>query len=58
MSASHNLQKNPSLLQDVWAYLLHTKKWYLIPVVIVFLVLGVVIVLGGTAAAPFIYTLF
>lgn len=35
------------------------KKWWLAPVIIVLLLLGMIIVLGGgTAIAPFIYTLF
>ena len=34
----------------------HNKKWWLLPILIVLLGVGVLIVLGGTAAAPFIYT--
>ncbi len=39
-------------------FLLHNKKWWLTPIVLVLLAVGVLIVLGGTGAAPFIYTLF
>jgi hypothetical protein len=39
-------------------YLKNNKKWWLTPIVIVLLMVGALIVLGGTAAAPFIYTLF
>ena len=39
-------------------FLAHNKKWWLLPIVIVLLLLGVLIMLGGTSAAPFIYTLF
>ncbi len=39
-------------------FLKHNKKWWLTPIVIVLLLVGVLAVLGGTAAAPFIYTLF
>jgi hypothetical protein len=39
-------------------FLLHNKKWWLTPIIVVLLAVGVLIVLGGTGAAPFIYTLF
>ena len=38
--------------------LLERKKYWLMPVVFVLLLLGVLVFLSGTAAAPFIYTLF
>jgi predicted NodU family carbamoyl transferase len=34
------------------------KKWWLVPILIVTLALGMLVLLGGTGAAPFIYTLF
>jgi hypothetical protein len=34
------------------------KKWWLLPIVVVFVVFGVLFALAGTAAAPFIYALF
>ncbi|MBW2273418.1 MAG: hypothetical protein JRG96_09120 [Deltaproteobacteria bacterium] len=39
-------------------FLKENKKWWLAPIVISILGLGLLVVLGGTAAAPFIYTLF
>jgi len=39
-------------------FLLHNKKWWLTPIILVLLLLGLFIVLGGSAAGPFIYTLF
>lgn len=39
-------------------FLKHNKKYWLIPLLVVLFLMGVLIVLGGTAAAPFIYTLF
>lgn len=47
-----------SSLKDFFSFLAHNKKWWLLPLVIVLIGLGAVAVLGGTAAAPFIYTLF
>ena len=45
-------------LREVWDFLKHNKKWWLTPIVIVLLLVGVLVVLAGTGAAPFIYTLF
>jgi hypothetical protein len=39
-------------------FLRTNRKYYLIPILLILLVMGLVLVLGGTAAAPFIYTLF
>jgi Family of unknown function (DUF5989) len=39
-------------------FLKHSKKWWLLPIVVVLVVFGVLVFLSGTAAAPFIYTLF
>jgi hypothetical protein len=47
-----------SLMGEFWYFLKHNKKWWLLPIVIVMLLVGVLVVLSGTAAAPFIYTLF
>ena len=46
-----------SLASEFWAFLAQNKKWWLAPIVIVMLLLGVLIFLSSTAAAPFIYTL-
>jgi hypothetical protein len=41
-----------------WDFLRYNKKWWLSPIILVLLLVGAVIILGGTSAAPFIYTLF
>ncbi len=46
-------------LKDLWDFLKVRKKFWLLPLIIVLLFLGVLIVLtSGSAIAPFIYTLF
>src|SRR5437870_1802320 len=50
-------QAGGNLLQEFWAFLRYNKKWWLLPILTVLLLLGVLILLSGTAAAPFIYTL-
>ena len=51
-------QHNPGLLQEVGLFLLRNKKWYFIPIACVIALTGLLIVLGNTAAAPFIYSLW
>ena len=46
------------LWKELWAFMKERKKWWLLPIVLVLLALGALILLGGTGAAPFIYTLF
>jgi competence protein ComGC len=47
------------LLKDLWSFMRERKKFWLAPIIIVMLLLGVLIVLTqGSAVAPFIYTLF
>jgi hypothetical protein len=50
--------RGPGVLGELWAFITHNKKWWLTPILLMLLLLGVLIVLGGTGAAPFIYTLF
>ncbi|MGB0522864.1 MAG: DUF5989 family protein [Flammeovirgaceae bacterium] len=46
-------------LKDLWLFLKERKKFWLVPMVLILLLLGVLIVFGGSSAvAPFIYTLF
>lgn len=48
-----------SILKEFWAFLKERKKFWLLPIVIVLLLLGLVIVLTASSAlAPFIYTVF
>jgi len=44
--------------RELWDFVRVNKKWWLTPIILVLLVLGALIIIGGTAAAPFIYTLF
>ena len=47
------------LIRDLWAFMRERKKFWLLPIFVVLLVLGGLLVLAqGSAIAPFIYTLF
>lgn len=46
-------------LRDMWGFLRKYRKYWLVPLIIMLLLLGLIIILAGSSAvAPFIYTLF
>jgi len=47
-----------NLLGEFWHFLGETKKWWLLPILVVVFAFAVLVFFSGTAAAPFIYTLF
>jgi hypothetical protein len=48
----------PSLLREFVDWFRFNKKWWLAPIILVLLMVGFLVILSGTAVAPFIYTLF
>jgi hypothetical protein len=47
------------ILRDLWLFIKERKKFWLAPIIVILLLLGLLIVFGaGSAIAPFIYTLF
>lgn len=47
------------VLSEFWQFLCQEKKYWLVPIVIVFILFGLLIVFSqSSAVAPFIYTLF
>lgn len=48
----------PGIVREFVDFLLHNKKWWLAPIIVLLLLVGLLVVLAGTGAAPFIYTLF
>ncbi len=47
-----------NLPQEFIAFLKQNKKYWMIPLLLTLLGIALLVILGGTAAAPFIYTLF
>jgi hypothetical protein len=48
-----------SFFKDLWAFLRVRKKFWLLPIIVMMVLLGALIVFAqGSAIAPFIYTLF
>lgn len=46
-----------NLLKDFVGFSMQHKKWWMIPIILVFLVMALLIVVGQSTA-PFIYTIF
>jgi hypothetical protein len=51
-------ERQGNVVSELWYFLKHSKKWWLLPIVVVLLSFAVLMALSGTAAAPFIYSLF
>lgn len=54
--ASH--EKETGLVGDFIGFMKENAVWWLTPILVVFGLLGLLLILGGTGVAPFIYTLF
>jgi hypothetical protein len=51
--------RSGSLVKEVWIYMQARKKWWLMPIVMLMVMVGFLLVFAhGSALAPFIYTIF
>jgi hypothetical protein len=48
----------PTIISDLVHFFRHEKKWWMPPLIVLLLLFGALMLLSGTAVAPFIYTLF
>ena len=46
------------LVAEFWDFLRHNKKWWLTPIIVAILLVGLLVMLSGSVIAPFIYPLF
>lgn len=51
-------EKQAGILKEFFLFLKHNRKYWMVPILITLLALAALVLLGGTAVAPFIYTLF
>ena len=51
-------RRESSFVGELFGMLRQQRKYWLMPLIVVLLLLGLLISLSGTAVAPFIYTLF
>jgi Family of unknown function (DUF5989) len=50
---------NPSLIRELWAFMRVRKKFWLLPILLIMLLVGALLVFAhGSVLAPFIYTIF
>ena len=50
--------KPKGVLAEFLYFALHNKKWWLTPILLLLVLVSILIVLGGSGVAPFIYSLF
>ncbi len=51
-------EKQMGFFTEFWCFIKDNKLWWITPIVLVLLLFGVLVILGGTGVAPFVYTLF
>jgi hypothetical protein len=54
-AASHS---GRSIVSELIYFLRESRKWWLAPVLVLFVIFAVFMLMAGSAAAPFIYTIF
>jgi hypothetical protein len=52
------MAKRMGIVKEFLLFCKENQAYWIVPIVIVLLLLAVLVVLGSTGAAPFIYTLF
>ena len=55
---AHATAAESSIVGEFVAFLLHNKKWWLAPILLVLALVGLLVILSSSAAAPFIYAIF
>ena len=53
-----DIDEDQGIVAELWSFMKDNKKFWLLPIITVMLLLGGLLILGSTGAAPFIYTLF
>ena len=51
-------KKRGNIVREFIDFLRHNKKWWLLPIILILLLLGLLVMLSGTALAPFLYPVF
>ena len=53
------MSSNTSLMRELWMFMRVRKKFWLLPIILVMMLIGALLVFAhGSALAPFIYTIF
>ena len=51
-------EKPLSLIEEFLVFIRENKKWWLIPILLIFVLIGILVTLSATGVAPFIYPAF
>lgn len=51
-------EEQPGLIREFVEFLLESKAWWLTPIIVVLLLVGLLVALSGSVVAPFIYPIF
>ena len=51
-------ERQPGVVSEFWCFLRDNRKWWLVPMLVVLLILGLMVFSASTGLAPFIYTFF
>lgn len=52
------MAKRTNIVSEFIAFTKENKSYWIVPVVLILLLMAIILALGSTSAAPFIYTLF
>ena len=53
------MAQSAGLMGEFWGFLRARKKWWLLPIIVVMVMVGALLVFAqGSVLAPFIYTIF
>lgn len=51
-------QRRASFIGEFWEFARHTKRWWMIPIIVILLGLGLLVVVTSSGAGSLIYPLF
>lgn len=54
----NNMPENKSLFGEVWDFLKVRKAWWLTPIIIMLILVGILVVFGSSPLSAYIYALF
>lgn len=57
-SEPDRMPERPSFIRELWDFVRQNKKWWLIPILLLFVLLGALVALSAGGLAPLIYTIF
>jgi len=52
------MPRRMAIWKEFWLFIVANKAYWMVPILLVLLLLVGLVVIGGTGAAPFIYTFF